>query len=234
MGNRHGNKPAKVASWTSNYKQIPCQRSHGRAGVELSLHMHCKARSTSAAPQHQVQGGRIDRQYAFCVHVCVYVHISIYKYMCIHTYTHGSTYENYLHTSHYITMQHITLHYITLHYITLHYITLHYSTLHDITLHHIILHYTTLHYITLRYARLHYVTFRYISLHYIISGILTSHCTALLHYIVYTQTQRLKWSSFLVMTYFLLGDYNILPKKELHWSLWVYTHILLSDFQGHE
>ena len=26
---------------------------------------------------------------------------------------------------------------------------------------------------------------------------------------------------FLVMTYFLLRDYNLLPKKELHWSPWV-------------
>ena len=34
-------------------------------------------------------------------------------------------------------------------------------------------------------------------------------------------TQRLECSSFLVMTYFLLRDYNILPKKELHSSLWV-------------
>ena len=34
-------------------------------------------------------------------------------------------------------------------------------------------------------------------------------------------TQRLQCSSFLVMTYFLLGDENILPKKELHSSLWV-------------
>ena len=34
-------------------------------------------------------------------------------------------------------------------------------------------------------------------------------------------TQRLQCSSFLVMTYFPLRDYNILPKKELHWSLWV-------------
>ena len=34
-------------------------------------------------------------------------------------------------------------------------------------------------------------------------------------------TQRLQCSSFLVMTYFLLRDYNILPEKELHSSLWV-------------
>ena len=35
-------------------------------------------------------------------------------------------------------------------------------------------------------------------------------------------TQRLLCSSFLVMTYFWLrDDYNILPKKELHSSLWV-------------
>ena len=33
--------------------------------------------------------------------------------------------------------------------------------------------------------------------------------------------QRLQSSSFLVMTYFLLRDYNILPKKELHLSPWV-------------
>ena len=34
-------------------------------------------------------------------------------------------------------------------------------------------------------------------------------------------TQRLQCSSFLVLTYFLLRDYNILPEKELHSSLWV-------------
>ena len=33
--------------------------------------------------------------------------------------------------------------------------------------------------------------------------------------------QGLQWSSFLVMTYFLLREYNILPKKELHGSPWV-------------
>ena len=35
-------------------------------------------------------------------------------------------------------------------------------------------------------------------------------------------TQGLQCSSFLLMTYLLLRDYNILPKKELHLSLWVY------------
>ena len=34
-------------------------------------------------------------------------------------------------------------------------------------------------------------------------------------------TQRLQCSSFSAMTYFLLRDYNILLKKELHLSLWV-------------
>ena len=34
-------------------------------------------------------------------------------------------------------------------------------------------------------------------------------------------TQRLQSSSFLDMTYFFLRDYNIQPKKELLWSLWV-------------
>ena len=29
------------------------------------------------------------------------------------------------------------------------------------------------------------------------------------------------YSSFLIMTYFLLRDCSILPKKELHLSLWV-------------
>ena len=38
-------------------------------------------------------------------------------------------------------------------------------------------------------------------------------------------TQRLQCSSFLVMTYFLLRDCNILPKKELHSSLWVYLDL---------
>ena len=36
--------------------------------------------------------------------------------------------------------------------------------------------------------------------------------------------QKLQCSSLLGMTYLLLRDYNILPKKELHWSLWV-AHI---------
>ena len=36
-------------------------------------------------------------------------------------------------------------------------------------------------------------------------------------------TQRLQSSSFLVMTYFLLREYIIQPKKELLWSLWVGT-----------
>ena len=40
--------------------------------------------------------------------------------------------------------------------------------------------------------------------------------------VAYT-TQRLQSSSSLVMTYFLLRDYNIQPKKELLWSLWVVT-----------
>ena len=40
---------------------------------------------------------------------------------------------------------------------------------------------------------------------------------------IYVYTQRLQCSSFLVMAYFLLRDYNILPKKELLWSLWVCT-----------
>ena len=35
--------------------------------------------------------------------------------------------------------------------------------------------------------------------------------------------QRLQCSSFLVLTYFLLRDYNILPKKELLASLWAMT-----------
>ena len=34
-------------------------------------------------------------------------------------------------------------------------------------------------------------------------------------------TQRLSCSSFSVMTYFLLRDYKILLKKELHWRCWV-------------
>ena len=38
-------------------------------------------------------------------------------------------------------------------------------------------------------------------------------------------TQELECSSFLVMTYFLLRDYNVLPKKELLWSPWVWFMI---------
>ena len=34
-------------------------------------------------------------------------------------------------------------------------------------------------------------------------------------------TQRLQCSSSLVLTYFLLRGYNMLPKKKLHFSLWV-------------
>ena len=42
-------------------------------------------------------------------------------------------------------------------------------------------------------------------------------------------TKGLQCSSFLVMTYFLLRDYNILPKKELQWSPWeMYTNIASS------
>ena len=33
--------------------------------------------------------------------------------------------------------------------------------------------------------------------------------------------QSLYCSSFLDMTHFLLWDYNLLPKEELHWSPWV-------------
>ena len=36
-------------------------------------------------------------------------------------------------------------------------------------------------------------------------------------------TQRLQCSAFLVMTHFLLRDYSILPKRELHSSLWLTT-----------
>ena len=36
-------------------------------------------------------------------------------------------------------------------------------------------------------------------------------------------TLGIQVSSFLVMTYFLLGGFDRLPKKELHWSLWVRT-----------
>ena len=39
-------------------------------------------------------------------------------------------------------------------------------------------------------------------------------------------TPKLQCSSFLVMTYFLLGDYSMLPKKELHSSLCVGTMAL--------
>ena len=39
-------------------------------------------------------------------------------------------------------------------------------------------------------------------------------------------TQRLQCSSFLVMTPFPLRDCNLLPKKELHLSLRVYTKTL--------
>ena len=38
-------------------------------------------------------------------------------------------------------------------------------------------------------------------------------------------TQRFQSSSFLVMTYFLLRDFNIQSKKELLWSLWVSTYM---------
>ena len=36
-----------------------------------------------------------------------------------------------------------------------------------------------------------------------------------------SSTQRLECSSFFVMASFLLRDYEILPKKGLHWILWV-------------
>ena len=34
-------------------------------------------------------------------------------------------------------------------------------------------------------------------------------------------THRLQCSSVLVMTYFLLREYNVLPRKELYSSLWI-------------
>ena len=37
----------------------------------------------------------------------------------------------------------------------------------------------------------------------------------------FCSTQGLQCSSFLVMTYFLLRGFNILPQRELHWSPWV-------------
>ena len=43
-------------------------------------------------------------------------------------------------------------------------------------------------------------------------------------------TQRLQCSSFLVMACFLLRNYDILPKKELHWSLWVVSIVLSRGF----
>ena len=53
----------------------------------------------------------------------------------------------------------------------------------------------------------------------------------------YKSTQRLQCASFLVMTYFLLQDENILPKKELHSSLWACTTtaptVLLSSLHLH-
>ena len=39
-------------------------------------------------------------------------------------------------------------------------------------------------------------------------------------------TWRFLCSSFLVMTCFLIGDYNILPKRELHRSLQAVTYSL--------
>ena len=45
-------------------------------------------------------------------------------------------------------------------------------------------------------------------------------------------TQRLQSSSFWVMTYFLLRDYNIQLKKELLWSLWVSTSYLATCTLG--
>ena len=41
---------------------------------------------------------------------------------------------------------------------------------------------------------------------------------------IFIYTQGLQRSSFLVMTHFLIRDYNILPKKELLWSPWVHIH----------
>ena len=38
---------------------------------------------------------------------------------------------------------------------------------------------------------------------------------------VFNRVLTQRCSSFLVMTYFPLRDYHILPKKELHRSLWV-------------
>ena len=43
-------------------------------------------------------------------------------------------------------------------------------------------------------------------------------------------TQGLSCSSFLVMTYFLFRDYDILPKKELLWSPWVYICVCVCAY----
>ena len=45
---------------------------------------------------------------------------------------------------------------------------------------------------------------------------------------MYIYTQRLQRSSFLVMVFFLLRGYNILPKKELLLSLWVYIYMMVA------
>ena len=46
-------------------------------------------------------------------------------------------------------------------------------------------------------------------------------------------TQRLQCSSFLVMTHLWLRDYNVLPKGELHSSLWVGSLVPASMVFGH-
>ena len=47
-------------------------------------------------------------------------------------------------------------------------------------------------------------------------------------------TQGLQCSSFLVMTYFLLRDYDILPKTELHWSPWIVSCASSRDSCRHQ
>ena len=54
-------------------------------------------------------------------------------------------------------------------------------------------------------------------------------CYTVICYVI-NHTQRLQCSSFLVMTAFLLRDYNILPKRELHWSLWVILYHITSCY----
>ena len=100
--------------------------------------------------------------------------------------------------------------YTTLCYTTLHYVLLYYTIPYSAILYSTMLDYTILCYTALCYTVSYHALFLYYTLVYYI-----------ILYVRSNYTERLKCSSFWVMTCLLHGDYNLPPKKELHSILWV-------------